>query len=965
VARLVEQGDPDFLTDFFGMVGVALDVAAEEKDLLQAGGRAHPLLGERRAVEQAEQARVDAVFDQGLRRIIVDDDRHIGQQRLHAVRELANDGVDFFLERVGGDRPGRRLLGEIDLADPGPGRVARRQIADGIGTEPDAVMRIGVLRQQLGGSGVVRGSVLEILQLIEAAASAQVLLRIRQIDAVGQRLQSLHRGLVVVQPKQDLGAQQDGVDELVLFLGGVHGFAGDPLGLVEHALGGDELRQTVKRLEIFGVEGQGFFVAFLRRLEVAGGGAHLGQQDVDGRLLGIGDQRRLQNGARLVELAFGKKLCGGFELIVQVLLRGHVESVSWPYETAFAKVPRKMPRPSLLRKLVMMATFLSSAGCPSRFDPRAEPVQASPNREADHDYRQARSRLDAGDLTGAVERYQAFLVKYTGDPLVPAVKLGLARAELGLGELPKARELVEPMAGDLGRALPATPEAQRARYLLGLLQHKAHEWQKARDTLRPYINAIVAGDDAFELHAVLADAAAQLGDVDDALTEYNAFYGGARPAEKIYVRDRASALVTKLTSMEAQRLWSAVPRDSLAAAFLGRRLAAEKRAAGDLNGERSMLDDSKTARERAGLEEARGDGGRAMSVRALGCVLPLTGKGRALGERALRGALLAADLPGGGPSGGAATFELRLRDSASDPAKAAAAVDELAAEGVVAVLGSPDRADSQAASPKAERLGVPFLELARDDVRRGELQFKMVRPRAQVAATLVKRAAQSGARTIAILAPDSAYGREMAQALTDAAKTIPGLRVVADLRYPEATTTFVEPAKRLVSLRPDALIVPAAASQLALIAPQLSSLGLTKMANVRSSGKALQLYATADGANAGFLMSTGKYLQGAILAPTFYADPADPISAAFVERYRRAYNEDPSVLDALAFDAVRAARLALDAAGPRPDRAQIAAQLTRVSERGLTGAIIFEAGERAGGAPLFQVDNSALHLLTK
>jgi len=69
------------------------------------------------------------------------------------------------------------------------------------------------------------------------------------------------------------------------------------------------------------------------------------------------------------------------------------------------------------------------------------------------------------------------------------------------------------------------------------------------------------------------------------------------------------------------------------------------------------------------------------------------------------------------------------------------------------------------------------------------------------------------------------------------------------------------------------------------------------------------------------------------------------------------------VLDALTFDAVRAARLALDAAGPRPDRAQIAAQLSRVSERGLTGAIVFEAGERGGGAPLFQVDNSALHLL--
>ena len=108
----------------------------------------------------------------------------------------------------------------------------------------------------------------------------------------------------------------------------------------------------------------------------------------------------------------------------------------------------------------------------------------------------------------------------------------------------------------------------------------------------------------------------------------------------------------------------------------------------------------------------------------------------------------------------------------------------------------------------------------------------------------------------------------------------------------------------------------------------------------------------------------GQYLQGAVLAPVFYADASDARVAGFVDRYRAAYGEEPSVLDAIAFDAVRAARIALDHEGGQPNRGALATQLAKLGETGLTGDLSFTAaGERAGTPPLYVVDDGSVHAL--
>jgi ABC-type branched-subunit amino acid transport system substrate-binding protein len=601
----------------------------------------------------------------------------------------------------------------------------------------------------------------------------------------------------------------------------------------------------------------------------------------------------------------------------------------------------------LRRGAVALSMLAVLTGCPKRFDPRAETVRQSPDSEADRAYHEAKARLDIGDAHEAEERFADFLRKYPSDPLAPSARIGQARAELMLNQPKKAKEILEPVA-----APDNDPTAARARYLLGLTLHKTGEWSRSRQLLRQFATNIASGDDSVELHAVLGDDAAHLEDWQDALVEYSAFFTGARPAEKLYLKDRVSEVVARLPPAEATRLWNALPRDTLAAAYLGKRVAAMTSNPAEA---RAVLDASKGARERAGMEEAKESrAAKREGGRVIGLVVPLSGRQRALGERALRGALLAADLmappnlPGGVP------LELKVRDSGSDPARASAAVEDLVKQGVAAIVGSPDRIEAQSAVPRAAELGVPFLELAPDETRRGETTFKLVRQTEARARELARLAVRRGARSVAVLAPDSAYGRAMAAAFVDEAHRL-NVRVAGDLRYPETATTFIEPVRRLQQGSPQALFVPAPATELQLIAPQLASSGVTRMPGVKPTGKQTQLYATADGLNDRFVQSTAKYLDGAILAPVFFPDTGDPRAAEFLSRYRAAYNEEPSSLDALAYDAVRALRIAIEHADG--STAALANALSHLGETGLTGEIAFTAGgDRAGVPPLYTID---------
>ncbi|MFC0626104.1 ABC transporter substrate-binding protein [Kribbella deserti] len=98
------------------------------------------------------------------------------------------------------------------------------------------------------------------------------------------------------------------------------------------------------------------------------------------------------------------------------------------------------------------------------------------------------------------------------------------------------------------------------------------------------------------------------------------------------------------------------------------------------------------------------------AVVRVGVVVPLSPPGWAeAGEHLLAGIELAvAEINGAGGVAGR-PLELAVRDTAADPQRAAAAVDELAGLGVVALVGEYHSVVARAVAPRADALGLPFL----------------------------------------------------------------------------------------------------------------------------------------------------------------------------------------------------------------------------------------------------------------
>ncbi|GHB38429.1 amino acid ABC transporter substrate-binding protein [Streptomyces cirratus] len=94
----------------------------------------------------------------------------------------------------------------------------------------------------------------------------------------------------------------------------------------------------------------------------------------------------------------------------------------------------------------------------------------------------------------------------------------------------------------------------------------------------------------------------------------------------------------------------------------------------------------------------------------MGALVPLTRPGWAeAGRHLLAGLDLAASEVNAAGGIDGRPLELVVRDTAADPGRAAAAVDELAGLGVVAVAGEYHSVVARAAAARADALGVPFL----------------------------------------------------------------------------------------------------------------------------------------------------------------------------------------------------------------------------------------------------------------
>jgi ABC-type branched-subunit amino acid transport system substrate-binding protein len=306
---------------------------------------------------------------------------------------------------------------------------------------------------------------------------------------------------------------------------------------------------------------------------------------------------------------------------------------------------------------------------------------------------------------------------------------------------------------------------------------------------------------------------------------------------------------------------------------------------------------------------ARIDGSSTASRNALGVVLPLSGRYESFGELVRRGMDLALELH---HQGGDSSPRLIYRDSGVDAARASDAVATLASvEGVMAVAGPLTGEASRGAALEAQRRGVPLVSLSpRAGVPAGgDFVFRNSLTSEQQARALARYAVEDlNLYRYAILAPEDGQGRELADLFATQVEQKGG-RVVKRQNYPPDLTDFRVQIKRLLGQDPnapesqdknkkpspapfDALLIPDYAEMIGLIAPQLAYYDLTD----------IQLLGINGWNSPQLLERAGRFVEGAVFVDGFFAASPDPIVREFVSLYRETHGEEPSILEAQAFD---------------------------------------------------------------
>ncbi|MCA9582067.1 MAG: ABC transporter substrate-binding protein, partial [Myxococcales bacterium] len=312
-------------------------------------------------------------------------------------------------------------------------------------------------------------------------------------------------------------------------------------------------------------------------------------------------------------------------------------------------------------------------------------------------------------------------------------------------------------------------------------------------------------------------------------------------------------------------------------------------------------------------------------LRAIGAILPLSGRTQAIGQNALRGIMLAAGLPSPTPSKDG-QFQVFLRDSGGDPAKAAQAVDELVSlHRVVAIVGPLSSEETAAASARAMELGVPLLALSPSVPTGNPWVTRMLPTLDDEVASLTAEIFRRKLQRIAILRPDNAFGLAFEARVRAALPHLPK-EAVQGLHYAEDAKSFGSLLEPLGKNPPDALLIGDVASRVTLIAPALAAAGLWPEGNpnVPKGGRTIPWLLPSVAYDRSTLSLGGRYAEGALFAVPF--DPnqqtGDSNAVGFATKYLDRFGHSPDVFSEASHRAFHLVREAVE--GGAPSRARVA-----------------------------------------
>jgi ABC-type branched-subunit amino acid transport system substrate-binding protein len=550
----------------------------------------------------------------------------------------------------------------------------------------------------------------------------------------------------------------------------------------------------------------------------------------------------------------------------------------------------------MLRIALLCAALTLLASCaPKKVE---SPLETAPPAQI----ARARALASSGDIRGAQNAYETFIIGHPG-----TAEADLARLELGV------------LGSDIGRCQSAMAHFQqaqdsadqaialRASLYLGSCQLQLGDPERALQTIEPLAAERFSSEEQALLWDTAVIAAEQTTSATLALQVLDALIEqGGDPPDPQRVDAALALLVQKLTIEETALLFDELRAGALPHVAVSMRLLLH---ALDTQDAESVVRASDALRVSDSIENpevtmlvARADEFLHGNPYVVGALLPLSGRGREVGRQLLQGMQLAA-LDEGGP-------ELVVEDTAGDPSRTTAAVESLIGnQRVVAVLGPVGSRTTEAAAASTRRAGVPLLSFSASEetTSAGEQVFRFLySPRDELTA-LVGKARARGLSRFVVLYPDHGYGRTI-ERLFDQEVAAAGGIYCDGVAYPPGTKSFVDYVRTVLETTCDVVLFADVADQVALIAPTFAAEGAWSIA-----GGTLPEHAERE---VHFLLPSlswspklvgraQRYLQGAFIALPFYAASEAALNQHFRTAYETRYGRAPQMFAAYGYDAYR------------------------------------------------------------
>lgn len=467
---------------------------------------------------------------------------------------------------------------------------------------------------------------------------------------------------------------------------------------------------------------------------------------------------------------------------------------------------------------------------------------------------------------------------------------------------------------------PSSSLIGEAKYKIGLCYFELKEYDLAIDNLEDR-SRITEPATLRRIAEMLSAAYSAKKNYPAAIREFTFLADNAPEKQRPGYRDRVREFVEKNLSEDELRTLAAGAAYPADLALL--------RLTGLLVAHRSYQDavkEAKTFLERfpAHPEKTRGElllaeatAGLTAPRYVLGVLVPQTGQASFFGDRVLKGIQLAVlSYNTQNPEN---RVELIVKDTEGSPEKAVAGLNELAAKGIVAVIGPLLSREVEALAPSLEKVRIPLLTPTASGAGLTGLSPWIFRNALTNSAQAIAAAQYGLSRALkkfVIFAPEDPYGRDLSRVFTQ--ELARKAELLATITYPPETNDFGPYIRRLMEIdfrsrkipipdddqerkklfqsyvpTFDALYLPGYADKVGLLIPQLAFYNITGKQIIGSNN-----WHTPD-----LIERAGRHAEGAVIVDGFYPENPEPAVKAVVDAYRSAYQEEPDILSAQAYDA--------------------------------------------------------------